>query len=247
MSASQQEALNKLYQERFANPTCLKRVCDDPNAADALSHSLEGPFLVAVTDDYLAARPRIVIVGQETLGWIGPYAEFLSQGSVSDSVAEFVRFDFGLTKGRSVFWRKVGEIRNELFGPDASRKNMMWLNLFKFDDDRDNKAMIGSPYMDAALSLQGDIVAEEIRILDPQCVIFLTGPEYDASMKRAIPNTELRPVGDHPINEMAQVVGPTVPQLSFRTYHPNYLRYGKAAYCLPTIIEKIKSEYASRQ
>jgi hypothetical protein len=73
-----------------------------------------------------------------------------------------------------------------------------------------------------------DVIKKEISVFEPDVVIFFTGPNYDDIMKDVFGPLALSPVhDDFSVRQLARVESESLPTLSFRTYHPNYLwRFG---------------------
>jgi hypothetical protein len=239
---NQQDQLNRAYHRLFDRQMILDRL-GQPDSADLL-RQLNGPFLLATNDDYERISPRAMIFGQENNGWLeGHYLFWLTTLGLEDCLSPYRSFDIGGYRP-GVFGRYFALLRRTIRGEitDDNRRSVLWNNLFKFNHD--GKATIYSPLLQAILKLQGDIVLEEIKVLRPDVVIFLTGPRYDWVIEQLL-NATIRPLSPFPKNELAHVVSASLPPLSFRTYHPGYLNrvYRRKPYCLPAIFDRIKDRF----
>ncbi|MCY1368135.1 hypothetical protein D9M69_551010 [compost metagenome] len=67
------------------------------------------------------------------------------------------------------------------------------------------------------------LVLKELEILNPNMVIFFTGPSYDARIKSLLCG-ELIDVQDFTSRELCLVKSKHLNTKIIRTYHPNYLR-----------------------
>jgi hypothetical protein len=234
-----QDELNAVY-ERFLDRDLVDRACGGGEAAKTVIEAISAPLLIAVNRDYEQSHPRIVVVGQETWGWYRTYRQLLDEQSLTGALSEYDKYLQG-NRNASPFWQSLAKIRGELLGKEAiegKRKAILWTNLFKCDDGR----MIQSKWREAVLHLQGDVVQEELRILKPDAVLFLTGPEYDEILMRFYPAARFVQMGLNPERELAQVIDNALPTLSFRTYHPNHLRIAKKTNLLDEAISKVKSD-----
>ncbi|MGI8979064.1 MAG: hypothetical protein ACR2FY_07550 [Pirellulaceae bacterium] len=206
---------------------------------------LNGPFLLAVDDGYEASKPKVVVVGQENNGWLEcDYLAFLEASNIDQCLAVYRKFDIA-EYGHGTFGRYFASLRQALHGQvtDSNRRSVMWTNLFKLNHK--GQQTIYSPHLEAILAIQGNIVAQEIDILRPDVVIFLTGPRYDGIIRHAFPDAEFRAVNGHPVNELSHISAGHLPALSFRTYHPAFLNRVRRTkrYCLQAIIDRVLDSF----
>jgi hypothetical protein len=97
-----------------------------------------------------------------------------------------------------------------------------WINLLKFVT-ADRKSVLGMPFENAALNLQGDLFLRELAILRPHACIFATGPHYDRIIERYYPGIIFEDDG-FGVRTLAALKHAWLPVPSFRTYHPHALR-----------------------
>jgi hypothetical protein len=238
--------LTLLYQKRFMDGAAIDVACNSSEIAKEMMGKISAPFLIKSNEEYEKSCPRVVIVGKETHGWWGgKYKDFLDgKKTIDDLLSFYENFDFArkYKYRNSPFWRYFTKIRTGIFGADCQRSAVLWSNLFKFDKGRGS--MIDSQYKKAVLALQGDVFQQEIKLLDPQVVIFLTGPDYDPIIKHFYPDVQRLALGDFRTREVAQLddLSGALPKLSFRTYHPNHLKFlgKKREKYLNEILEAVK-------
>ncbi len=74
------------------------------------------------------------------------------------------------------------------------------------------------------LDWQHGCLTEEIRLLNPTAIAFFTGPNYDGALQDEFPGLRLVAVDDHrDARAFARAIHNSLPQQSFRTYHPGCL------------------------
>lgn len=66
------------------------------------------------------------------------------------------------------------------------------------------------------------ILREEIKILNPNAVVFVTGPNYDMFIKKTFQDICFEQVKTFDINEIAILKHKELPNKSIRVYHPGY-------------------------
>lgn len=240
-----QEKLNAAYRPLVDLNLVYERLgeCRD---ADEILKQLNGPFLLATNDVYESAIPRIIIVGQENNGWIEhyDYRAWFNSMTVDETVAAYRRFDVASYPYGS-FSRYFAMFRDELLEPawKGNPKAVLWGNLFKLNHQ--GSQSIYSPLLEPMLRLQAGVIEEEITALQPDVVLFLTGPRYDDVLRRSFPDAEFQAIDGHPTNEIAKVVAANLPKQSFRTYHPGYLNRirRKKPHCVEAIISQVRCGY----
>lgn len=194
------EKLFELYQ---ANKLAFREVKDRCTA------EMQGPFLIAPSDTYWSSALKVAFVGQETHGW----------SSVEDNreqMQEYVDFNLGERYYASPFWSVIRRLERSLTG---SMFSSAWLNFNRFDQDG------GAPSDEnrRVLSELDFILIEELKIISPDVVIFLTGPSYDDRLFKLLLGGA-QAVDGFNERQLCRLNSGVLPAKSFRTYHPNYLR-----------------------
>jgi hypothetical protein len=114
----------------------------------------------------------------------------------------------------------IGSLEKQL-GPAGKTMAVMWNNLIKIGKANDK----GSPSA-AILSWEDrwfDVVSFEVEKLNPNLVIFFSGPNYDRFITRIFDDAEFQAINARPVRQLARVKSRQLPANSIRTYHPNYL------------------------
>jgi hypothetical protein len=218
----------------------------DFDSKDLPVEDFSPPLLLNATNEYCSAPRKIVVYGQETLGWswtrrlqeeypkyphswqfqdLRTFADFLTNDdAIEGLIWGYEQFDFAKSQPqsyRSPFWQAFREIEG---WPDAGG---MWANLVRVDFKGGSIFSADGRVQQAMLRQQAAPMRREIRVLEPDACIFLTGPDYDSVLGALFPRLEFKRIHDAPERELARVVHVDLPVNSYRTYHPNFLRRGK--------------------
>lgn len=186
-------------------------------------------FVVNVTNSYLKARKKLMVVGQETCGWFGSFEAESELEKIAWLQRGYAEFNFGCSYRSTPFWRTVHRLR-EAINPNSPNDCIVWSNINCVDKKRSRAEDIEG--------LLGDIglLREEIRILEPEILIFLSGPNYDRLIEKQFPEMFMENCGEFPVRALARLVHPQLPRLTFRTYHPAYLQRSKKLNLLELIV-----------
>ncbi|MFZ4547319.1 MAG: hypothetical protein ACOYN4_07790 [Bacteroidales bacterium] len=203
--------------------------------------NLDGPFYMYCWEEYYEkVNYKVLYIGQEASGG------FL--GGVEDKVNtdeklinKYKHFNMGKEEGngkeyrrRSAFWRTVWAINQEL-NPELENENcFLWTNVSKYCTTE------GKPisYDDHAwIVKEMNILQEEIKIANPDVVIFFSGPNYDDKICIQFDDSLVFEQVDEtiPLRELARVKHRKLPENSFRTYHPKYLQIANKHYYIQLI------------
>jgi len=189
--------LRAVYEEAF--PRLHELTNPRPDAS--------GPLLIEVPGEYERARVKLLCVGQQTNGW-----PETSHG-IDGLLKVYREFDLGRNYTSSPFWVACHRLSRAL-NPDGPGFSFTWSNLIKIDQDQGRP----SPEVEESVcSLR--LLEKEISILEPQVVVFFTGPRYDDRLRATFPGIKLD-VGSRWFSALRHSALPTA---SFRTYHPGYL------------------------
>lgn len=247
-----QELLKAIYEDYKQ-----KISSEVPNLA-----AMSPPLLMSVPEKWAKCKTRILIVGQETLGWdfsdgsyfpwphppITNFEQFASYPrSVSALMQGYVEFEFSRYQSKNVnspYWRAYRHIRNafdeEAFGFDSC---VLTTNLFRMAFENGSAVYNGTKEQAEEMNrLSGTLLAEEISVLEPTAVIFFTGPRYESYLMSQFTDMEFSAISDIPVSRMAYVHSSSFPKLSFRTYHPNYLSRSRQWHFLDNICDLIKAD-----
>jgi hypothetical protein len=150
----------------------------------------------------------------------------------------YEEFCLGCSYRRSLFCDTMHRIQRKL-EPFVPPMGFMWSNLFTCDEN-------GKTPTDAVADVlrRFRILPNEIAILRPDAVIFLSGPNYDYTVNAFFPNCQYTPVAPEiPTRQLAHLAHENLPPSSFRTYHPNSLRQQNKLDYLDKIAAAIRTSW----
>ncbi|SET50261.1 hypothetical protein [Hymenobacter actinosclerus] len=179
------------------------------------------PLLLKVEDEefYSNADIRIMIFGQETNSWyepfhkdmnsiIGYYDKFFNSGECWHYSGQF-------WNGVSRFVKLIKERH-----PDKSIA-LLWNNITKIG--RHEGIGFPSAPIHQVEREHFSIIPQEIEILKPNIILFLTGPNYDSVISEVFGDLNMNAVSDDfTTRQLARLELPNV-GFAVRTYHPGYL------------------------
>lgn len=183
-------------------------------ATGALDSSISKPLLMSVPPLYAETRHKLMVVGQETLGW-GEERTL----NARDLMEEYDAWALGKAYQTTPFWAAARQVANALNGP-GGMDGFLWTNLVKVN------GVGGRPASDVeeAVSSLG-LLQKEIEITRPDVVVFFTGPNYDGRLVATFPGVTFEQTSStESLRCLATVRHRQLPTRSFRTYHPAYLR-----------------------
>jgi hypothetical protein len=192
-------------------------------------------------DEYDSAKIHVMIFGQETNRWFD--SGYDNSNTEIERLMNIYDGFFTDREYRSQFWNGLW-LFTRMLGDQFPKKKIgyIWNNVVKI-----GKAdKMGTPpdYIYNVEQQHFSVVKEEIEILKPHIILFLTGPNYDGRIKDKLGELTFEPLSSsYDEREIAKL---TIPHVDYavRTYQPNYLyRQGKGtieAY-FETIINMIPS------
>lgn len=197
----------------------------------------DGPFLMAeVSGEYLVREHRLLVVGQETNGWHGGFFGS-GESEVRQSSSKYQEFNFG-ERYRNLFFPYARELASMLTGAEI----WMWTNLFKFGKES-GKGTPSEKVNELELKYF-DVLRDEIKIVNPTCVVFMTGPNYDHYLRQRIPDVAFAEMPGFTLRQLAKLSSDCLPVASYRIYHPGYGNRDVAMY--RGTIDRIFQDYRMR-
>jgi hypothetical protein len=227
------EQLLKLYSSKWRGlSAAITTILED----DILDIKPANPLLLYIKkeEDYKTADIRLMVFGQETNGW---YDEGANMEAVRGNYDNFFNGEKCWGYGGQ-FWNGVSRFLSSLQSkyPDK-RIRAIWNNIVKIGKQSEK----GFP-PDYIYEIEREffhVIPDELQILKPNVVLFLTGPNYDSIIADNFGELKHEALTIFPERELSEVSLDGV-DFAFRTYHPNYLwRKGIDKY-FETIIENIK-------
>lgn len=215
------ELLQKLYSSQWDGISNMLQSFNEEEPKDYENLSTH-PLLIKTNKEYENADLKIMFFGQETFFWGGENNDgIFEEGIEMDSL--FNLYDtFYLQRGYEQygkpFWNFVRNLRRN----SPKNSDYIWNNVLKI-----GKCSSGTPQ-------QGlinytfeyfNVIPQEIDILEPDVLLFLSGHGYDGYIKRGIGDFSIVPIEGFSINELCELKFESIPgKLALRTYHPGYLQ-----------------------
>ena len=136
------------------------------------------------------------------------------------------------------YWNGVRRFINLLQAKHPNKKiKLVWNNIVKIGKYDDK----GFPpdYIYEVEREHFSIIKQELEIIKPNIVLFLTGPNYDSVIQDNFGTIEKQALAPFSERQISKVKLDNV-DLAFRTYHPNYLWRNDIDSYFDTIINEIK-------
>lgn len=236
MSESLNDKLKKLYQTKWS---CLLENAHGTEAAY--------PLLIKVGDEYKTADIRVMIVGQETDGWIGQ----LTNGtkSIDGTMETYYNYLYNINNGcneknlkaktKRPFWNRKNfrYFEEELAKIDTNKKfAFIWNNISKIGNDGDNfRGKQKENVRELEKQCFSGIFEKELEILNPNIIIFVTG-NRPPPVKHDLLPTGLKEVTQVIFHEQFSNI------IAVKTYHPNAKIKGGKKHIKKYIVEFIKDK-----
>jgi len=198
------------------------------------------PLLLNVSPSYFEADCKVMIFGQETNDWEGP---FPTEGGVDDLLMTYDSFyntGYCYSRYGGAFWNGIGEFKrplDELLRPSGRAIQIIWNNVIKIGkaNEKNKPSAAILEWEDAWF----DVVRFEVSTLKPDVIVFFCGWRYDPYINRIFPGASYERVNQRrSAKELARVkLAEFLPDGStIRTYHPGYLwRVGFDEYLKETV------------
>lgn len=165
-----------------------------------------------------------MIVGQETNGW-GKFYNDLDK--ISDEYSAVLQGDD--FKHRGTFTNHFNNILSKIRLKYPSKKiGVSWNNILKIGKAKGRGKLSGNIIVE--FNSATNFLKQEVAILKPDLIIFLSGPYYDDYIKQLLPEMKSTAVNGYTEREFVELETELSAKV-FRTYHPNYSsRKGKEFY-----------------
>lgn len=212
------EQLKDLYSKQWVN------LLDQLEKKDKEKYT--NPFLISIDEEKLAsADMKVMIFGQETKGW-GDESGF--SRTVDEGMNRYRSFCSKEEpyKGfkKSAFWKAFKFFEVELNRHHKDQEFFyIWNNISKIGKEN-GKTGISSEIR----SIERDlfpVISEEVNIIKPDMIIFLTGPYRDHDIKFHFPDVEFSSLDTNKNKrQLAKVTSKYLPSAAIRTYHPSFYK-----------------------
>jgi hypothetical protein len=135
----------------------------------------------------------------------------------------------------SPFWRGFRAIDSAING---AQDTALWTNVFKVNVNGSVMKNCSASEIAALQRVQQGLLAEEVMILKPDIVVFLSGPRYDHAIRSEYPDLQISPISRRlPASAAGVIRAEGLPLRTIRTYHPEYLQRSRQLNLLSEIIK----------
>ena len=183
--------------------------------------------LPCITGNYKEMNKKILIIGQEVDGWRK------IKDNPKDAMLDTLDISIKPPKHKpkhprpfNAFSRKFCETVNK---ECKSKFPISWAsaNIRKFSYKKTPKFKLHEKVHNLIYD-KFNCLEEEIKIINPEIVLFLTGPNYDDYIKVQLNGVKFHKLenSDYEKRQFARVEHEVLPKKSFRIYHPNAFRQG---------------------
>lgn len=224
-----QNELDKLYLEYLD-----KILSDNEILKEIEENKLSSPQFVDVSTPetkYLTSDFRIVLVGKETFGWVNPKErEEAGLSNINGKNRKYLEelkriykaHNLGHRDG-STYNSPIFQFIDLLYNIIVQKRNvpgMILTELLRHDYEQSTMPDVLS---DKTMYDNNYILRKELEILNPNAILFLTGPSYDKYIKHTYPDVVFKDINDFNKNEFALLEGIPNIEKAFRIYHPGYI------------------------
>ncbi|WP_278622918.1 hypothetical protein [Parabacteroides gordonii] len=210
------------------------------------------PLLLKVNEErYNNADLKVMVFGQETNGWehqVCPIVTPVEQSSeiIDITVKGFMDYYRKFLDGwgiNSPFWHYLKRIQNTLSVslPDKTIE-IVWNNIYKIGNKEKGKNRPVKQIRDFE-NEYFNLIREEIEILKPDVIIFLTGPNYENRVKKIFPIVSSIPLVSSIRQEELSKFQFENGVSAYRTSHPNYLQLSKKAKYIDFLCDDLLEQY----
>jgi hypothetical protein len=224
--------MNKQLRDLYGNElNRLKKV-------EITNDDIDGTHLMYVwEEEYKNSKYKILFVGRETNGWMG----YLNL-DLDDCINHYKDFNLCKKGKYTTIWRYMYEVKNILMPESIGKSNFLWSNVSKFCKAESGKAL--DMYDFKLLHDNFKVLEEEIKITQPDVVIFFTGKLWDEKIQYVLSEeiTFEKMHSEVSVDDLARVHGSNLPLKTYRVGHPQSMQLKKQWHIMEKVIEDIRKE-----
>ena len=210
--------LQELYLSNWDN---LSKKINDLKQDDDQIVEPTNPLLIYISDEekYLRSDLKVMVFGQETNDWEGGFSKE-KMDHILKTYDDFYNSGSCYKRGGH-FWNGVKRFNERLQNKFTNKSiHFVWNNVVKIG--KNNEKNIPSDQIIHIELEHFNVVQRELEILEPDLLLFFSGPNYDHQIKTKINDVKYLEIDGFKTRELAELRINNI-QFSFRTYHPNYL------------------------
>ncbi len=197
---------------------------DEDNNPEDTENMATHPLLIQTNEEYENADFKVMFFGKETNEWgkseinNGIFEEDID----IDSIVR-IYYQFYLEKKYERYGKPFWNFIRRLKSTQSKKKiGYIWNNVLKI-----GKCESGTPQPNLRKYTFDyfNIIPQEIEILKPNILLFLSGHSYDEYIRKSIGSFTIVPIDGFTTNELCILKFDNIEvDLAIRTYHPGYLQ-----------------------
>jgi hypothetical protein len=211
------EQLKDLYTSKWEEISNMLQSFNEEDPED-YENMATHPLLIKADEEYEYADLKVMFFGKETNSWYGAFEE----GIDIDSVISFYD-EFYLKKGYERYGKPFWNFIRKLKSTQSNKKiGYIWNNVLKI-----GKSESGSPQQGLInYTIESfNVIPQEIEILKPNILLFLSGHDYEKHIKKSVGNFTKVPIEGFDPNKLCLLKFDDINvDLAIRTYHPGYFQ-----------------------
>lgn len=178
---------------------------------------------------------KILFVGKETNGWgnsLGKHLPFSPSFTKEDYLDELKKTYVKL-EHPSPFWTFIKDYLIPKFKTEYTNVTFFTTNLSRHDETQEK--IKTDKYFEVIHDNNNTIFRDELKILNPDCVIFLTGPDRDYLIEKTFTDIQFQDIDKWKIydngNCFIRKVNSSLLKNAYRIYHPGSHNRSKWKIC----------------
>ena len=185
----EQIKLNDFYKDTLKIDTLLKLEDKD---------NLSAPLLLKVFDSYLNSKIKIMFVGKETNHWLSHKSRPIEKRGINYLINDYEVFDELIRRYEKCLQDTNSKTSNRFFSKynlfNKTFNNnelgaIIWNNLYKCSYDKNRGYSKNSKGHSELLDeLSKKLFNYELELLQPDVIVFVSGPTYDSTIKDFLGN-----------------------------------------------------------
>jgi len=227
--------LKKIYQEKWSTfSEKLNEILIDKTKENKPTN----PLLLHIDEEkYRNADIKIMIFGQETNDWEGDFSNNLDTSL--ETYDGFYNSNYCYTYGGQ-FWNGFNRFLTLLDKKFENKSiSCIWNNVIKVGNSGRNKNY-PPDYIYNIEKEYFNVIKNEIDILKPDIILFISGPNYDAEIKNSLVEVNFESLSKNFSERQIAKLSYRDYKNIYRTYHPNYLWRNNIDSFFEEIINDIK-------
>jgi len=204
-----------------------------------LTQKPTNPLLIYVDEKkYFESDLKVMIIGQETNDWGENFSgNFQKTIEIYD---EFYNSGYATNTYGGHFWNGINRFSSLLESKFPEKKiSYIWNNVVKIGASGRDQNHPQNHIYHAELD-NFKVLEKEIEILNPDIILFISGPNYDSNISSILNDVKFSNIDETFSSRQIAKLSFKNHKNMFRTYHPNYLWRNDINLYFNTIINSIE-------